>query len=183
MRRIFVLLAAVVAVIAGACWFHAAAQEQTPQPWGTFIWWTTMGTGGEALPALLTLHQDGAVAVADSAMFGAQPGSPSRISPLQGVWERTGPKTVGGSSLFLVFDAAGGLTAIARSRVSLQFSDDFREFRGMMSVDIAPCAFGPVFCPDPTDTKTTWQPSSNMPPTGVPVFGTRFQRVPQGPLP
>ena len=77
------------------------------QIWGTWVWRTGIGT---TLPSLTTIHVDGTVSVSDGSMFGGmRPGSTTRLTPLHGVWERTGWQSFAGTSLWLVFDATTGL--------------------------------------------------------------------------
>jgi hypothetical protein len=116
-------------------------------------------------------------------MFGAVPTATTRATPFHGVWERTGWQSIGGTSLYLIFNAAGGLTVLGRSRSSLQFADDFDHFQGKMFVETLPCSAGPpLTCPDPLDPAAKWAPFPNMPPDGYPVTGARLDRVPAGPL-
>ena len=151
------------------------------QVWGTWVW-----TTNNRLPALVTFHIDGTVSVSDGTMFGGlQPNSTIRMTPLHGVWERTGFQSIGGTSLWLMFDATTGLLlGWGRARTSIQLADDFDQFQGKMFVETLACAPGPpVSCPDPLDPAAKWVPNHNMPPDGFPISATRLERVPAGPLP
>ena len=152
------------------------------QIWGTWVWRTGIGT---TLPSLTTIHVDGTVSVSDGTMFGGiRPNSTTRLTPLHGVWERTGWQSFGGTSLWLVFDATTGLlTSWGRVRVSAQMADDFNSFQGKAFVEYLACSTGtPVNCPDPLDPMATWVPITGAPPDGIPISGTRVERVPAGPL-
>lgn len=151
------------------------------QVWGTWVW-----TTNNRLPALLTLHIDGTVSVSDGSMFGGlQPNSTIRLTSLHGVWERTGFQSIGGTSLYLIFDATMGLlTAWGRARTSITIADDFNSFQGKMFLETLPCAAGPpVSCPDPLAANAKWVANPNMPPDGFPIAATRLERLPAGPLP
>lgn len=94
MTRVLVLMAAAIPpcfytlgiVVLGT----SAGQSVIPQPWGTRVWLTHLQPG-QALPALVTIHQDGTILFSNGNMFGGLPGSTIRATPLSGVWERTGP--------------------------------------------------------------------------------------------
>ncbi|MBZ5622226.1 MAG: hypothetical protein LAQ69_26380 [Acidobacteriia bacterium] len=185
MRR-FNVYAGVITLMVAASAVAAEPQQSRAfgrwgQVWGTWVW-----TTNNQIPALLTLHLDGTVSVSDGRMFGGlQPNSTTRLSPLHGVWERTGFQSIGGTSLYLIFDATTGLlTAWGRSRTSITFADDFDHFQGKMFVETLPCAAGPpVSCPDPQATGAKWVANPSMPPDGFPISATRLERVPAGPLP
>jgi len=151
------------------------------QVWGTWVWLTN-----NRLPALVTFQIGGTVSVSDGSMFGGlQPNSTVRMTPLHGVWERTGIQTIGGTSLWLIFDATTGLlTGWGRARTSITFADDFDHFQGRMFVETLACTAGTVVsCPDPLDAGAKWTPNANMPPDGFPISATRLERVPAAPLP
>jgi len=181
-RALLVVLAAVLVLIAAPLQPLAAAQDDGTQPWGTWIWQTWLGPE-VSMPALLTLHQDGTVSVSDGVMFGGLPGSTSRMSPLHGVWERTGAKQIGGTSVWLIFDAPSGvLLAFGRSRTSLRLTQDGEALEGEMFLEMLPCN-GPLGCPDPVDPTAQWLPYPNLPPSGfLAVSARRLHRVPAGPL-
>ncbi len=109
MRRFIAYAGALTLMVAV---FAVAAEPQRPrafghwgQVWGTWVW-----TTNNQIPALLTLHIDGTVSVSDGRMFGGlQPNSPTRLTPLHGVWERTGFQSIGGTTLYLIFDATTGV--------------------------------------------------------------------------
>ena len=151
------------------------------QVWGTWVW-----TTDNRIPSLVTFHLDGTVSVSDGRMFGGvQPNSTTRLTPLHGVWERTGFQGIGGTSLYLIFDATTGvLLRWGRSRTSITFADDFDHFQGKMFGESLSCEPGPpVSCPDPQDPGAKWTPNPNTPPDGFPISGTRLKRVAAGPLP
>lgn len=156
-------------------------QQAMPQPWGSWVWLTRL-PGGPAVPALVTLHQDGTVAVSDTSTFGGLPGSTVRATPLHGVWERTGPHSIGGTSLYLVFDATTNLLiGFGRTRVALEFpvgSPD--EFQGTMFVDFLACP-SPFACPDPLDSLAAWTPFNPLAPSFT-VSAKRLRRVEVGSL-
>ena len=136
MRR-FNVYAGVITLMVAASAVAAEPQQSRAfgrwgQVWGTWVW-----TTNNQIPALLTLHLDGTVSVSDGRMFGGlQPNSTTRLTPLHGVWERTGFQSIGGTSLYLIFDATTGLlTAWGRSRTSITFADDFDHFQGKMFVE------------------------------------------------
>jgi hypothetical protein len=115
-------------------------------------------------------------------MFGGLPGSTTRFTPVHGVWERTSWSSIGGTSLFLVFDASTGvLTGFRRARCSLTFANDFNSYEGLEFIENISCE-SPLVCPDPLDRATSWTPLSNMPPGGFPVSGSRLEWIPAGPL-
>jgi hypothetical protein len=166
----------------------AAQSQQTRAPFGHWgqVWGTWVWTTNNRLPALVTLHIDGTVNVSDGTMFGGlQLNSTIRLSPMHGVWERTGFQSIGGTSLYLLFDATTGLlTAWGRARTSITFADDFDHFQGKMFVETLPCSPGPpVSCPDPLAATAKWVPNPNMPADGFPIAAIRLERVPAGPLP
>lgn len=174
-------LALVVSAVAAEPQQNRAIFGRWGQIWGTWVW-----TTNNTIPALLTLHLDGTLSVSDGRMFGGlQPNSTTRITPLHGVWERTGFQSIGGTSLYLIFDATSGLlTAWGRSRTSITFADDFNHFQGKMFVETLSCAPGPpVSCPDPLAAGANWVRNPNMPLDGLPVSATRLEHVAAGPLP
>lgn len=179
----------IVGVVLAATALAVTAESQTPranlyshwgQIWGTYVWQTQMVPGNH-LPALVTFHVDGTITGSDGSMFGALK-STIRTTPLHGVWERTGWQSVGGTSLYLVFDATtGAVMKYGRTRSSLQFADDFNHFQGKMFVESLTCDMQ-FTCPDPFDPAAKWVPNPTMPPDGFPVTGARLERVPAGPL-
>ncbi len=116
-------------------------------------------------------------------MFGGLPGSTTRTSPLHGIWESAGPRRIGGTSLWLIFDAPSGvLVAIGRCRTALQMARDGEELEGKMFLEMLTCN-GPLGCQDPLDPAAQWQPYPNLPPTAfLSVTAKRLHRVPAGPL-
>jgi hypothetical protein len=175
------LFAAAVAVAAEPQEVRSNLYSHWGQIWGSYVWQTQMGSGSQ-LPALITFHIDGTVTGSDGSMFGALNAN-IRTTPLHGVWERTGWQSIGGTSLYLVFDAAtGAVLKYGRSRSSLQFADDFNHFQGKMFIESLTCGT-PLTCPDPLDPVAKWQANPMMPPDGFPVTGKRLERVAAGALP
>jgi hypothetical protein len=155
------------------------------QVWGTWVWKTN-----NVLPALVTLHVDGTLSIADGTMFGGVlPNSTTRMTPAHGGWVRTGWQSIAGTSLYLVFDSTTGLiSAWGRARTSLQFADNFNSFQGKMFIEILPCAAGPVAaapvnCPNPLEPAAKWVPQPNLPKDGFDVSGSRLSVVVAEPLP
>jgi len=188
MRRFILFSAIAVGLAAVAVAADAQISRSTPfgrwgQVWGTWVFLTTYPSGN-VIPTLVTYHLDGAITGSDGTMFGVLSSATVRITPLHGVWERTGFQSIGGTSLYLVFNATGGLIGWGRARSSLQFADDFDSFQGKMFVETLPCTLGPpVSCPDPQDPAAKWVVANPaMPKDGFPVSGARVVRVPAGPL-
>ena len=183
MRRLFCIISVGI-VLALALTPPASAKDPaTEQPWGTWIWWTYTPAGA-ALPALVTFHEDGTVAGSDFRMFGGTASNlPRRTTPLHGVWERTGPHTIGVTSLYLVYDALSTrLIGFGRTRATLEFTpEDFDRFEGTMFVDFLSCGT-PATCPNPQDRSAAWKPYDTMVPSFV-VSAKRLHRVEASPLP
>jgi hypothetical protein len=149
------------------------------QVWGTYVWQTQMGSGN-LLPALITFHVDGTITGSDGSMFGAL--NPKiRTTPLHGVWERTGWQSIGGTSLYVVFDATtGAVMKYGRARSSLQFAGDFNSFKGKIFIESLICAT-PLTCPNPLDPAAKWDPNPTMPFDGFTVTGQRLERIAAAP--
>jgi hypothetical protein len=182
MRRC-IFRAVILAGIAIAVAAYAQPARHWGQFWGTWVWQISGYTSGDTIPTLVTFHIDGTVTTSAGNMFGTTPNAPTRVTAFHGVWERTGWQSAGGTTLFLIFSATGGLTAWGRSRSSLEFSADFDHLNGKVFVERLPCAAGPpVSCPDPLDPAAKWVPSPDMPRDGFTVSGARLNRVAAGPL-
>ena len=152
------------------------------QPVGTWVWLTYLGPGA-ALPALVTYHMDGTLTGVDGTLFGFATPSGTPVSPFHGVWQNTGWQSIGGTSLFLIFDATKkSPVAYGRARSALQFLDE-DHFEGVVFLEVLPCMTGPLSCPDPLDPAARWMAYPGVPATGIPVTGARLERVPAGPLP
>jgi hypothetical protein len=183
MRRLFLIAITTVAV---AAFLTIPANSQVRsaakwgQFWGTFLHQVHRGPG-QSMPALITLQIDGTVTGAPGSMFGAVPNATTRFGPIHGVWQRTGWKTLAGTSLFITYDVNGVLTGFRRSRCSLEFSDDFNSYQGTEFMEDLSCSSA-VGCPDPFAPAATWVAVSNMPVTGFQVSGTRVELVTAGPL-
>jgi hypothetical protein len=180
-----ILLTAVALAVAAVPATPQQAGGRWGQVWGTWVWRTN-----NLLPALVTFHVDGTASVSDGTMFGGlMPNSTIRMTPLHGVWERTGWQSIAGTSLYLIFDSTTGLiTAWGRARTSIQIADNFNSFRGKMFIEALPCAAGtpdvpPVNCPNPLDPAAKWVPQPNLPKDGFDISATRLAVVPAGPLP
>jgi len=175
-----------VAAAAAFAFLTIPANSQRPpfsrwsQFWGTWLHRVQRGPG-QSMPALMTFQVDGTVTGAPGSMFGAVPSATTRFGPIHGVWQRTGWKSVAGTSLFVIYDTNGVLTGFRRSRCSLEFSDDFNNYQGTEFMEDLSCP-SPLGCPDPFDAAANWTPVSNMPATGFQVSGTRLELVPAGPL-
>ncbi|MGE5361142.1 MAG: hypothetical protein ACM3NQ_19160 [Bacteroidales bacterium] len=126
-------------------------RERFVQPWGTWAWSTHRPAGG-TLPAIITYHKDGTLTGSDGIMFGIDypPAlNTSRESLIHGVWERTGPLSFRGTSLYMQFAPNGNVIAWGRSRSDLHFVGDADHFEGTMWLDSLQCPT-PFTCPDPT---------------------------------
>jgi hypothetical protein len=146
----------------------ALAKARDIQQWGTWVWQYGAAGSGLQFPALVTFHQDGTLICSDSMMFGGFPGSPFKTSPIQGVWERTGAKSFGGTSLYFIFDpTTGGVIMYGRARSSLHFEQDFDHIYGEMVAETLPIG------EDPLDPDALWQPY----PVAFLISGARLHRV------
>jgi len=155
--------------------------SNTKQFWGTWVHNVHVGPGF-SVPALVTIHFDGTINVSSGLMFGGLVGSTRRVSPVHSVWEKTGPKSIGATSLFFTFDAVTGvLTGYQRNRCSLEAGDDFTTYQGTEFMETLSCPY-PLSCPDPLNPAATWTPVPGMPATGYPVSGARLKLVPSGAL-
>jgi hypothetical protein len=100
---------------------------------------------------------------------------------LHGVWERTGWQSIGGTSLYVVFDATtGAVMKYGRARSSLQFAGDFNSFKGKIFIESLICAT-PLTCPNPLDPAAKWDPNPTMPFDGFTVTGQRLERIAAAP--
>lgn len=186
MRHMILILACVV-LAAAAVELGAQAPPRSAivsshwgQVWGTYLWQTDQGSGNH-LPALITFHIDGTITGSDGTMSGgANPNI--RTTPLHGLWERTAWQSIGGTSFWLVFNAANGaVTKYGRARSSLEFANDFNSFQGKMFIESLSCDTQ-LTCPDPLDPAAKWVPNPTMPAGGFSVTGKRLERIPAGPL-
>jgi hypothetical protein len=175
----FALIGIVLALLAAAVAVIAHAQHgQDPHIWGTYVWITQTPNG--PAPSLVTLNIDGTVSLSDGAMFGGN-NLANRLTPARGVWERTGDHSFGGTSLWLIVDAASGaMKRYGRSRVTAEFVD-FNHFQGKLFVETLTCSTQ-FTCPDPLDPGANWVANPGVPPDGISIGGARLERVPAGPL-
>jgi hypothetical protein len=169
------LLCLAVAAAAAVVLLAVPANSQGPanqhhQFWGTYL----HKVEGMSVPALVTIQFGGTLNVSSGFMFGG--GYPMRLSPIHGVWEQTGPKSITATSLFFLFDGNGVMTGYQRNRCPMKFSDDFNSYKGVEFMETVAC--GAAGCPDPLDPTTVWTPMQGMPATGFPVSGGRLQLVP-----
>jgi len=166
-RRCLILpaVAILVLVYAGLVSVSSAHQAEGYQPAGAWAWSITSPNG--TAPALVTFHRDGTVFVAQASV--------GKSSPGHGAWERTGPKSFGGTCLFMNFDSGGNFTGFMRTRSALRFVDDPDHIEGELYVELGvPCAIDHVRCLDPLGPDATWTLISVNP---LPISGTRIQRV------
>ncbi len=152
-------------------------------PVGSWVWTIDLGGIGSK-PTLITFHRDGTIAFADSFMFGNPiSGLGEKLSPGHGVWQHTGGRTFGGTSLWFRFSPTTSfVTGYVRGRSALEMVDK-DHFQGVIYVEsLAGCSMNslvpPIGCPDPTDPDAVWTPNPIMPPGGFPVSATRIHRLP-----
>jgi hypothetical protein len=128
---------------------------------GVWYWQNVFGPG--VLPSILTFHNDGTVLCSDALAFGGIPDNPFTLTPLYGVWERTGPQEYTATWLCLCFYRTaplGMLAGIVRSRANFAFAGDFDHIAGTMSVDLLLSDYTsdlfPLNCPDPLAPDAAW---------------------------
>jgi len=131
----------------------SAHQGEGYQPAGAWGWTITSPTGSVA-PALVTLHHNGTVSVSTASMFNT--GDDGKLSPGHGVWERTGPMTFGGTTLYMRFDFSGKLVGFLRARTALNFAGDPDHIEGVMYQENASCADSLSGCEDPLSPDLVW---------------------------
>jgi len=130
---------------------------------------------GVHVPVIQTLTSDGTILSSDVTMFGGLPGVGIRVTPLHGVWERTGRNLVSTTNLALVYDAPSSLLiGFARSRATSSV-DRRGILSGTVVVEFLACP-SPVACPDPQDAGAAWVPMPGFPPS-FPVTGRRLELV------
>lgn len=153
---VFVAACGVWLLGAGPAVVGAVQDKEGYQPAGTWAWSTHRPSGG-TLPALVTYHKDGTISGSDGVMFGINfpPAfNPNLASGLHGVWERTGPRSFRGMSLYLQFAPDGNVIGWGRARSELQFVGDEDHIEGTMYLDSLPCPT-PFTCPDPVASAWT----------------------------
>jgi len=155
-----------------------AADTQTLA--GTWVVWAEIQSGVR-VPTLHTYHSDGTITSSDVLSLGGLPGNPFRITPMHGVWERTGPSVFATTSLFLVYDASSSLLiGFGRARTTLSFAkDDPDQASGTAKAEFLLC-LSPFACPDPQAADAAWVSFPGFPPS-LPATATRVRLV-QGPL-
>ena len=170
MRKVTLLVLGAVAILAVAV-IPAKSQgfrlSRVGQVWGAFVHWPEFGPG-QKFTVPVTVNIDGTFIAA---------GAPT----VQGVWERTGFRTVNFTGLVQQFDANRNLVGLERHRCYFEYSPDFNSYKGMEFMEAVACPT-PLTCPNPLDPTLKWTPVPWAPPTGVPVTGTRIEVVAEGPL-
>ncbi len=159
-RKCLILPAIAILALVYAGFVSVSSANEGYQPAGAWAW-TIMGSA----PALVTLHQGGTASVSTASMF--QPGF-GYSSPGHGVWERTGPRSFGGTTLYMLYNAAGIQNGFMRARTALNFAGDPDHIEGLMYIDKC------TGCTDPLSENVIWTP---LIPILVNVSGTRIQRV------
>jgi hypothetical protein len=155
-------------VYAGFVLVSRANENEGYQPTGAWAWTITSPMG--SAPALVTLHQGGTVSVSTASMFKFGNFPPfGYSSPGHGVWERTGPRSFGGATLYMLYDGAGTQNGFMRACTALNFAGDPDHIEGLMSIEMCPG------CTDPLSEDMSWTPAIL-----VNVSGTRIQKV-EGP--
>lgn len=179
MKSRVLLLTGVAALgIGGATLTRAQGGEvESVQPWGTYL--HQVNTGARSVPVLITANRDGTLTGVISLLFNAGGGA-AKEGPIHGIWQRTGPKTVGVTTLFFIFNSIGNMIAYERTRASLTFNDGFQSYEGTEILEQSPCNTS-MGCPDPLDPATVWTSSPDMPLDGYAVSGKRLQFVPVAP--
>ena len=156
-----------------------AADRQTLA--GTWVVWAELQPGVQ-VPQLLTYHSDGLITSSDVLTFGGLPGITFRITPMHGVWERTGPNAFATTNLFLVYDASSNLLiGFGRARAAVSFTgNDADQISGTAYAEFLSCP-SPFACPDPQGAGAAWVvPFPGFPPS-LKVTATRLRLV-RGPL-
>ena len=141
---------------------------------GTWVVWAEPAPGVR-VPALHTYHADGTITSSDVLSFGGLPGVTIRMTPLHGVWERTGPKAFATTSLFLVYDVGSSLLiGFGRARATVSFDKhDPDQGSGTAYPEFLPCP-SPYACPDPQAADAAWVPFPGIPPS-IPFTATRLR--------
>ncbi len=177
MRPRELLLFGVAALVIGGATLTRAqgVVGDSVQPSGTYLHQVHI-SATRSVPVLITANRDGTLVGVISLLFNAGGGT-AKEGPIHGIWQRKGPKTIGVTTLFFIFNANGNLIAYERTRACLTFNDDFQSYEGTEILEQSPCSAS-MGCPDPLDPGTVWTSSSDMPLEGYPVSGKRLQFVP-----
>ncbi len=160
-----------------------AADRQTLA--GTWVLWAELPVAPGVqiqVPALHTYHSDGTFTSSDVLTFGGLPGITLRITPMHGVWERTGQNAFATTNLFLVYDATSSLLiGFGRARATVSYTgNDADQISGTAYAEFLPCPSA-LACPDPQGAGATWVvPFPGFPPS-LKITATRLRLV-QGPL-
>lgn len=158
-------IASLTLVYAGFVSVSSANENEGYQPAGAWAWTITSMQGSS--PALVTLHPGGTVSVSTASMFRFGYVAPfGYSSPGHGVWGRTGPKSFGGTTLYMLYDDTGIQNGFMRACTALNFAGDPDHIEGLMSIERCPG------CTDPLSENGSWTS-----PTFVDVSGTRIQTV------
>ena len=175
--------------LAAACAVLLAlpAQAQTTENQFTGSWIHYLAVAGTpGLPTLVTIHSDGTMNASSSVMFGspAMPAAPIRYSPVHGVWQKVGPKSIQATNLFFWFAHDGRMLGYQRNRIVFKLGADRDTYAGLLFLEQLECGPMGVFqCPDPLDPSLTWTANPNMPPGGYQVTGYRIKVVPYPDVP
>ena len=161
------VVAAAVATFPGNA--QGMRQSRVGQFWGTFVHWPEFGAGLRYTTPV-TINVDGTFIAG---------GAPT----VQGVWEKTGLRTVNFTGLLQLIDATGNLVGLERHRCVFEYSHDFNSYQGREFAETVSCPT-PLTCPNPLDPSIKWTPAPWTPPTGtgVPVTGVRLEVVAPGTL-
>lgn len=128
--------------------------------------WVTLASPmpGVQVPVIQTFSADGYIVSSDVLMFGGLPGVTIRVTPMHGVWERTGSNVMKTTNLAMVYDAATNLLiGFVRSRATGSFNQA-GEVEGTVIPEFLGCA-SPVTCPDPLSPDAAWGPVPGFPPS------------------
>jgi hypothetical protein len=121
---------------------------------GTWVTWASPLPGMQ-LPVLQTFSADGTIVSSDVTMFGGLPGVAIRVTPMHGVWERTGRNVFKTTGLAMVYDASTNLLAgFLRVRATASFNEE-GEAVGTVIPEFLACA-SPAGCPDPLSPDAVW---------------------------
>jgi hypothetical protein len=141
---------------------------------GTWVTWASPMPGMQ-VPVLQTFSADGTVVSSDVTMFGGLPGLSIRVTPMHGLWERTGRNVIKTTSLAMVYDASTSLLiGFVRSRATGSFNEA-GEVVGTLIPQFLGCA-SPVACPDPLSPDATWGLVPGFP-ASMTFTSTRLQLV------
>jgi len=160
------LKAAAAALALAAALFVASPSLVADNPHavaGTWVTWASPAPGVQ-VPVLQTFSADGYIVSSDVLMFGGLPGVAIRLTPMHGVWERTGRNVMKTTNLAMVYDAATNLLiGFVRSRATGSFNEA-GDVEGTVVPEFLGCG-SPVQCPDPLSPAAAWGPVPGFPPS------------------